>query len=231
MKENEYSHMSMIGYTKDNKDQWTCNGVLISENVILGSAHCNLVNSPTIAILGDSTKHIISEIINYPEFNPSVKRDDISLYRLKSPVNISRYTKPICLPKRKKNYGSNFVLTSLKTAKNINGKIELKLEANSNVHEKKNCSINFDVENQLCVGDFSSADGIIQIKSSDSSYTIVGLSSHGHDVLSDKPSASDQTASTIYTKVSSYRNWIECKVWNECDKKVITDMLVVNSAI
>lgn len=217
--------MALIGYTKDNKDQWTCNGVLISENYILGSAHCNIINSPTIAILGVSNntkQYIISEIINYPEFNPSVKRDDISLYRLKSPVNISRYIKPICLPKGNKNYGSNFISTSLKTVGNMNGQNELMLEANPNIHEKRNCSINFDVENQLCVEEFSSTGGMIQINSSNYSYTIVGLSSHGYDALN------DNTASTIYTKVSSYRNWIECKVWKKCDKKVL---LAINSAI
>lgn len=216
--------MALIGYTKDNKDQWTCNGVLISENYILGSAHCNIVNSPTIAFLGDN-KYIISEIINYPEFNPSTKRDDISLYRLKSSVNISRNTRPICLPRINKNYGSNFILTSLKTVKNIDGKIKLKLEANSNIHEKRNCSINFDVENQLCVEEFFRTGGIIQIKSSKLSYRIVGFSSHAGDALD------DQTASTIFTKVASYKNWIECKVWNKCDKKILTDMLVVTAAL
>lgn len=215
--------MTLIGYSKDNKDHWTCNGVLISENYILGSAHCNIVNSPTTAFLGDN-KYTISEIINYPEFNPSAKRDDISLYQLKSPVNISRSTRPICLPKRNKNYGSNFILTSLKTVKNIDGKIELKLEANSNIHEKRNCSINFDVENQLCVEEFSRTGGIIQIKSSNLSYRIVGFSSHG-DALD------DQGASTIFTKVASYKNWIECKVWNKCDKNVLTDMLVITAAL
>lgn len=218
--------MALIGYTKDNKDQWTCNGVLISEYYILGSAHCNIVNQPTIALLGDN-KYIISEIINYPEFNPSAKRDDISLYRLKSPVNINRFQRPICLPKLNKNYGSNFILTSLKTVKNIDGKIELKLEANSNIHEKQNCSINFDVENQLCVEEFSRTGGIIQIKTKNSSYIIVGFSSHGHDVDSLK----DKTASTIYTKVASYKKWIECKVWNICDKNMLTDMLVVTAAL
>lgn len=216
--------MALIGYTIDNKDQWTCNGVLISEYYILGAAHCNINNSPTIALLGDN-KYIISEIINYPEFNPSTKMDDIGLYRLKSPVITSRYTRPICLPKLSKNYGSNFILTSLKTVKNIDGKIELKLEANSNIHEKRNCSINFDVENQLCIEEFSRTGGIIQIKIKKNSYTIVGFSSHGHDSLNDK------TASTIYTKVASYTNWIECKVWNKCDKKFLTDMLVITAAI
>lgn len=237
-KTGEFPHMAAIGWLNNGEKEWKCGGSLMSEIFVLTAAHCSSLYGipPDIVRLGDQNlvsdddnaepqEYQIANTIVHPNYKHSSNYYDIALIKLSREVIFTRFIRPACLWKNNLLNSTKAVATGwgqLEFAGNRSNDLrKVALNIIDNIHcqqlyeRSKTLRIGI-VRSQLCAGYleggkdtcYGDSGGPIQVITPRNQciFHIVGVTSFG------KACAAKNTAG-VYTRVSSYLDWIEANVW------------------
>uniref|UniRef100_U5ERT1 Putative trypsin-like serine protease n=1 Tax=Corethrella appendiculata TaxID=1370023 RepID=U5ERT1_9DIPT len=231
----EFPHMAALGYkNSDNgKIEFRCGGTLISEHFILTAGHCLITQTPVVVRLNeynmindsdDAVDYDIEAIIKHPSYKPTKsKYNDIALLKLTTPVSLSKEVRPACL------HNTFNIKTNRAVAIGF-GKVEFAgdqsnelLKVGLDIFPNDECQMYYNdrklksgiIDTQICSGykeggkDTCEGDsgGPLQITDPNNQclYYVIGVTSLGKSCGGATPA--------IYTRVSSYLDWIESVVW------------------
>ncbi|XP_017106429.2 trypsin-1-like [Drosophila bipectinata] len=226
----EYPFMAALGW-RSNFDKKTiyyrCGGALISEKFVLTAAHCVDFGGdrPSQVRLGGDNLTLtegedlgILRIIVHPEYDSSTDYNDIALLELEEPA--APELKPSCLwyePELANSavtaigYGQTS-FAGLSSAQLL--KVPLQRVSNDicRFHYSADQLTRGLLDSQLCAGDDSGqrdtcqgdSGGPLLMTRGFLTY-VAGITSHGQGCASGPP--------TVYTRVSSFLDWIEGHVW------------------
>ncbi|GJQ81845.1 hypothetical protein Trydic_g9872 [Trypoxylus dichotomus] len=236
----DFPYIAAIGFEGDSENEmkWgDCGGSLISEIFVLTAAHCvvrvdsklpKMVRLGKIDLFGNEDKVAaqdvpVKETIIHPDYKHIEKHNDIALLRLSRPVKFSENVKAVCLHSRnelppglivagwgvinketeetsrflQKAYVTPFDL--VKCNQTYSDAPQKKIILDSQL-----CA--FSPTQDTCQGD---SGGPIQIENKkntpETPLILVGVTSYGRGCAGTTPS--------VYTRVSSYIDWIESHVW------------------
>ncbi|KAM7361067.1 serine protease snk-like [Cochliomyia hominivorax] len=239
----QYPHMAAIGFlSNEDTIEYKCGGSLISKLFVVTAAHCCYLNGETPIIvklgiinlkeqLGNSNpqKRAIKEIIVHPSYNSTLNYHDIALLKLQTPVDITKFVRPILLwtsdhiPYERvftMGYGSTSfakaptnILTELSLSLTPLDKCKTVLPPDEKtphgIVESQICGRDLEKNRDTCQGD---SGGPLQLnlehhkgKQLMYRYYLVGVISYGEFCGSKTPG--------VYTRVSSYCKWIASIVW------------------
>ncbi|KAL9699553.1 hypothetical protein quinque_002994 [Culex quinquefasciatus] len=229
---------AVVSRRLDDEFEFLCGGTLVSDRFVLTAGHCTYDSErgyPVIVRLGEHNldndldhqiDFDIREIVKHPSYRANSAYHDIALIELKRAVRFSRYIRPACL------WTSNSLNYTMAIATGYGqlGFMESRSRKLTKVTLKfftgKQCGKMFPssrkmrngvIGEQLCAGSSDGRDtcqgdsgGPLQVKIEERGcmYHVVGITSRGNDACG------LGQALAIYTKVSSYVNWIERVVWN-----------------
>ncbi|XP_008207491.1 serine protease snake isoform X1 [Nasonia vitripennis] len=220
---------------------WECGGSIISENFVLTASHCleSKDRGPAIRIRAGSTllkdpepgyqERVVIERIKHPNYTLPARYNDIALLRLEKPLELSGAVRPACLeiehePVGKVAIASGFGKTAYDEAVGSNELMKVQL----NYISKDDCERSYKIDiggrqlpsglipSLLCAGvmeggkDTCQGDsgGPLQRVLSEPycMYSLVGVTSFGKFCAFENSPA-------MYSRVSSYVDWIESVVW------------------
>ncbi|KAF7265857.1 hypothetical protein GWI33_020927 [Rhynchophorus ferrugineus] len=234
--EGQFPHMAALGFPAETDpdviDFRRCGGSLISTKFVLSAAHCFICAAcadPVKARFGvinitDSLKAQdvdVKSTIPHPQYNPTSKHNDIALIELIKDVVMDKLIYPACLYTRNNDPIGLIISGWGNTANDGSDKRSPILQTgevnpvainncNTTIVSKNQDSLKVIVQTQICAISKSDActgdsGGPLQVQRSDGTYGIVGVVSWGINCGTSIPG--------IYTRVYSYLDWIEEKVW------------------
>lgn len=209
------------------RGQHSCGATLISKRWLLSAAHCfnkrnssqdwtvnfgTIINKPRL-------KRKVQNIILHENYSSPGVHDDIALVQLAEEVSFTKYVRRICLPEAEMKLSENdSVVVTGWGALSMGGPFPLVLQqAFLKIIDNKNCNAPYALsglvsDTMLCAG-FMSGDadacqndsgGPLVYPDSRNIWHIIGIVSWGDGCAKkNKPG--------VYTRVTSYRNWITSK--------------------
>ncbi|XP_052889342.1 serine protease snake-like [Anopheles moucheti] len=240
-KPGEFPHMAAIGWRRPTGGySFECGGSLISEYYLLTAAHCYAESEsgelPSIVRLGDQNlvreddgaepeDYDIKRFIVHPDFKWSAgKYNDLALIETNERVVFTNFIRPACLYTSERLDVSTAIATGFGLTEDFGPKSDELRKVALNIYDNALCADRYRLNRhirqgisstQICVGDLSGgkdtcqgdSGGPLQVTREENQcmFYIVGVTSFGQVCGSATPA--------IYTRVSSYLDWIESVVW------------------
>ncbi|XP_024942568.1 serine protease snake [Cephus cinctus] len=238
----EFPHTAVIGFGTNDRDvSWQCGGTIISENYILTAAHCmesrdkgpaRLVRVGLINLKDPGhamQERRVVERIKHPNYRMPSRYHDIALLKLAKPIYLNSQVRPACLEidfmiNGRKAIASGFGKTSYDGSEGSNELMKVQLDYIS----QEECEKGFRAElgtrqmpsgvipNLLCAGVMEGGKDTCQGDSGGPlqrvltepycMYSVVGITSFGKF-------CGFKNSPAIYSRVSTYIDWIESIVW------------------
>ncbi|KAG7200888.1 hypothetical protein KM043_003251 [Ampulex compressa] len=238
----EMPHMAVIGFGRSDDDvSWQCGGSIISDIYILTAAHCmesrdkgparkvrvgmNNILNPEESM----QERKVVDGIKHPDYKVPIRYHDIALLKLDEPLMLNPRVRPACLevqaqPPGKTAIASGFGKTSYAARAGSDDLMKVQLNYISEDECRKSFGPDIGdrhmpqglIENMLCAGIMEGGKDTCQGDSGGPlqrvlaepycMYSIVGITSFGRF-------CAFKNSPAVYSRVSSYLDWIESVVW------------------
>ncbi|XP_015593955.1 chymotrypsin-like protease CTRL-1 [Cephus cinctus] len=227
-----YPFVARIGYinTATEETKYPCSGSILNDRTILTTATCALATTDTYklnsVLVGDfnsqtdpdcnilfcglpAQTHEISYVVKHPEFDAQTFRNNVALLRLKSSMNFTVTTQPICISTDQEYYNIGRTANLIGWGKMSNEK-EKELEQQRltmKLLAKEDCSnyLKRGLSVELCaLGEqepCSGYSGSPLVQKHGNTYILVGMLSYGSD-------CNKQNLPSAFTNVQGYASWI-----------------------